>query len=234
MKTKHGVLFGLAGMMAVGLLACLPGGGGAACDPELDDQCVCETDEGEACDDPSDLDCSCSLPLSDLGEEDNQDQEGNQKPSLRFVMIEDMTARVAGNAPGADLDAVGLLKANGGERFATAVEDFELGLAGNEYGNVNEILGSPDANCQKQGFVSLGGQSAGSYVIVSFGTDTEDVIIENGDSIRVYELGSTLCPNAGYDDDPYRVAVSVSTDLGSFIEVGTGGEGRNTLPIRGL
>lgn len=238
-QTLHKLMMMSLLAASVGALAagCVPPGDSSAglvsCDPEESDLCVCETDEGEACDDPDDLDCSCTMPAPDQ-EEGDEEQEPAPAQAARFVMIEDMTPRVAGDAPGADLDAVGLLKASGGEHFATAIEDFKLGGANNEYANPSELLGAPDARCQKSGFVSLGGQQAGGYVIVSFGTDNNDLTIQNGDSIKVYELGGTLCPGSGYDDDPYSVSVSVSTDLGTFQEIGQGGEGRNILPVRGL
>jgi hypothetical protein len=63
--------------------------------------------------------------------------------------------------------------------------------------------------------------------------DNSDVTIANGDSIRVYEIGATQC-NGSFDDDPYRVAVSVSDNLGTFVEVGRGGVGTVNIPVSGL
>ncbi len=233
------VMMLVAAGLSVAMVACLPGSNSSEdCDPETDDMCVCETDEGEVCDDINDLDCYCSstmldedgdgFPDEDLDPDDDLEPEPASK---RFVLIEDMTPRVAGNAPGADLDAISVVKRNGGEFFATALEDFEIGMGENLYSNPEEVLGAPDSDCEKKSFVSLGGAEAGGYVMVSFATSSQDVTVEAGDSIKIYELGSTLCPSTNYDDDPYNVSVSVSTDLGTFVEVGAGGEGRNVIPI---
>ncbi len=150
----------------------------------------------------------------------------------RYVMIEDLTNPVSGSSPGADVDAIGLIK-RGGERFATSVEDYQIGRTdGNNFQNINDLLGPPDADCQVRNFAALGGQALGGYVIVSFATQEEDVTIEEGDTLNIYEVGSTLCGQ--YQDDPYRVSVSVITTQGSFIEVGSGGNGSNQILVPGL
>jgi hypothetical protein len=147
--------------------------------------------------------------------------------------VEDQTPRVSGRSPGADVDAIGLRKSNGGELFASSVEDSRIGNPGsNEFADVSALLGPPDSNCEVRNFTALGGQAEGGYVIVSFGDGDADAVIEDGDTLRVYEVGATLCGR--YDDDPYRVSVSVSTALGDFIELGDGGNGSNDVPVRGL
>ena len=230
----------LASLLALtfAAMACEPLGGDTDCDP-ADDNCICTYDDGGVCDDPDDLDCACTL-ITDTDNDgipdDQDDTPDGDEPNgqaARFVLIEDLTDPIGGDAPGADIDAVSVLKP-GAEYFATAVEDSHLGGQRNAYMDVSELLGSPDSRCEKQNFVSLGGARAGGYVILSFGTEDRDVSIENGDSIRVHEIGRTLCPSTSYDDDPYSVSVSVSTDLGSFQEIGTGGEGKNTIPVTGL
>jgi hypothetical protein len=120
----------------------------------------------------------------------------------------------------------------GSANFATVVEQFSIDSAGNSASDPTQLLGPPNANCEANSgaFTALGG--AGNYVIVTFGTQSEDVTIEIGNSIKVYELGSTLCGR--FDDDPYRVSVSVSDDLGSFIFIGNGGQGSNEVPVSGL
>jgi hypothetical protein len=64
-------------------------------------------------------------------------------------------------------------------------------------------------------------------VVVGFGNEA----IENGDTIKVYEVGATLCGR--FDDDPFRVSVGVSTDLGTFVEQGEG-HGQIEFPVSGL
>lgn len=149
----------------------------------------------------------------------------------RFVMIEDLTNPVAGDSPGADLDAVSIIK-GGDEFFAQSVEDASVDTPGNLFDDPSDILGAPDAGCQVQNFVSLGGSANGGYIIVSMGDGQRDVSIDNGDSVKVYEIGAFLCNR--FDDDPYQVSVSVSTDLGSFVEIGEGGAGGNVIPVTGL
>lgn len=221
-------------------MACEPIGGSQDCDPE-EENCICTYEGGEVCEDPDDLDCACTLieDADNDGIPDDEDQTPDgenpdeDKVKARFVLIEDLTDPIGGDAPGADIDAISVIK-NEAEYFATAVEDQHLGGQRNAYLDIQEVLGAPDSECEKKNFASLGGARAGGYVVVSFGTANQDVTISNGDSIRVHEIGRTLCPNTSYDDDPYRVSVSVSTDLGTFHEIGTGGEGKNTVPVTGL
>jgi hypothetical protein len=209
------------------LSACLNGGVFEACDPEIDESCACEDLDGQACDDPSDLDCECVLL-------DEEALEEEPEPELfRYVLIEDLTNPVAGDAPGADIDAVSIVKGDQ-EFYAVSVEDFKAGGERNNHADINELLGPPDSNCEKKNFVSLGGEAFGGYAMLSFGTAQVDVSIENGDSINVYEIGTTMCPGTRFDNDPYRVSVSVSDDLGAFVEMGTGGDGRNIIPVTGL
>lgn len=216
-------------LMSATLTACLGGGGGSDCDPALDEACVCEDLDGLTCDDPDALDCLCLFEDEALGlEEEAEDDD------YRFVLIEDLTDPIGGDAPGADIDAVGLIKEDGTEFFATAVEESQIGEGRNAYRDVNALLGAPDSECEKKNFVSLGGLNAGGYAMVSFATEKEDVIIANGDSIHVYEIGASMCPGTPFDNDPYKVSVSVSDELGTFIEVGSGGDGDNIIPVTGL
>jgi plastocyanin len=53
-----GTLF-LTASAAFILVNCGSGGGDGSCDPEFDEECVCETEYGATCDDPDDLDCFC-------------------------------------------------------------------------------------------------------------------------------------------------------------------------------
>lgn len=231
-------LMSILAMVLMGtMVACLPLED--QCDPELDDACICETPEGDSCEDPEDLDCTCSFPVNDGAEEPEEGSGSgseNENPGVaRFVLIEDMTPLTAGDAPGVDLDAVSILKAGGGgEKFATAIEDAQIGGSMNEFKDVSQALGEPDSACKKQNFVSLGGKENGGFVVLSFASENEDVVLENGDSVRVYELGQTFCNNSTYDDDPYSVSISVSTNLGTFVEIGEGGVGKNTVLVSGL
>ena len=217
--------------------ACQPPETPDDCDPTQDD-CVCTYEDGQACEDPGDLDCACTIidpqgidPSTEVDPEDTDPEE--QSLSFRYVLVEDLTDPIGGDAPGADIDAIAVVK-NDAAFYATAIEDSNLGGNSNAFLDPGQLLGAPDAGCEKKNFTSLGGARAGGYVIVSFATPQRDVTIDNGDTIEVFELGRTLCPNTRYDDDPYRVSVSVSDELGTFQEIGIGGEGQNSVTVTGL
>ena len=149
----------------------------------------------------------------------------------RFVMIEDLTNPASGDSPGADIDAVSVLK-SGEEFFATQVEDASVDSPTNRFNDPSELLGPSDSGCMVQNFTSLGGRQFGGFAIVSFDGGGQEVAIENGDVVKVYEVGNLLCGR--FDDDPYQVSVSISTDQGTFVELGDGGSNRNLIPVTGL
>ena len=195
------------------------------------DDCVGgETDSGRQ--------CSCEGDLREDGPA--VDPVDTQRPTFRFVLIEDLTPTLAGDFPGADIDAVGLIKADETEVFATSVEaDTDIECEGNLSCDPSSLLGPPDAvdarGCFGGGapdpsrFTSL----AGGLAIVGFAQSAAPSI-ENGDRIHIYEVGSTEC-QGNFDDDPYAISVSVSAELsGSFIEIGSGGNGENIIPVSGL
>jgi hypothetical protein len=116
----------------------------------------------------------------------------------RFVLIESAATVTAGLYPGPDIDAVGLVKANGREVFATAVELVDIPVE-SEASDPHKLLGPPDTGCEDlTAMTALG--VVGNYVVVSFGTVGEDITVENGDTLRVYELGESYC---GMFDDDY-------------------------------
>jgi hypothetical protein len=183
----------------------------------------------------------------------NNEVNNDPEPAVyRFALVEDNTDPATGEFPGSDIDAIAVVKVfnpnnsqsdygGGGfeeeqEFFATSVVDANIGDPNGDSAatDPSQLVGPPDADCDAQSgkFTALGGSAAGGYAIVEFGTAEIDVTIDNGDSVRIYELGATLC--GMFDDDPSTVSVSASTDLGSFIEVGSAGEGRYTIPIFGL
>ncbi|MEO1267404.1 MAG: hypothetical protein AAFX99_04850 [Myxococcota bacterium] len=181
-----------------------------------------------------DADCVCtdsSLDESEDGLGGDTTGTDETQDTYAFVLVEDLTDPVAGDSPGADLDAISVT-IDGVERFATSVEDFNLGSNNNNYLNVNEVLGQPDSGCTKQNFVSLGGAQQSGFIIVGFANSETDAFFTSGDTVTVYELGPTTCPSQpNWDDDPYSVGVSISTDRGSFTEIGYAGLGNNTLIV---
>lgn len=157
------------------------------------------------------------------------------QPRASYVLIEDLYAgSLAGSSPGTDLDAVGLTSQGGSEIYASRVEGAQIPTAGNSFADPRAALGPPDAACRVQGFVSLGGAAAGGYVIVSFGEATRRRALQEGDLLTIYEVGRRGCPESTYQDEPYRVSVSASTDLATFVEVGQGGPDAHVIPIHRL
>lgn len=151
----------------------------------------------------------------------------------RFVLIEDASPVGDASAPGAQIDAIGVGLLPSGEiaHWATSVEDFNIGGAGNDFSDVAELLGVPDAGCELQNVTALGGAEDGGYVIVGFG-GAEDVTFASGMPVVVEELGPTSCPDQdGWVDNEVMVSVSSSADRGTFLLVGTISEGSNAVTI---
>ena len=203
-----------------------------------------ECDRDEACVDGNcvsvEAECETDLDCDDeefICEDGQCVAEGNG-PVYRFLLVEDLSTPVSGEYPGADLDTVELIKGNGRIHYPSALEDFNIRGDNNLASDPTQLLGPPDADCQADSgrFVSLGGQAAGAYVILSYGTFDEDVTLNNGDSLRVYELGATLCGE--FDDDSVALSVSVGNTLGSFAELGVdlgeAGTGAYEIPVTGL
>lgn len=148
-----------------------------------------------------------------------------------FLRINDRSTNTEGQNPGADIDAVSIVKSGTEERFyATRVEDYKPNneadistvsiIPDNILGPptafgtpFNPANAGPDKDCSlsETHFVSLGG--VGGYIIVSFGNEH----VENGDIINVYEIGN--CNGEG-QPDPIEVQVSVASHVdGNWITV---------------
>jgi hypothetical protein len=155
----------------------------------------------------------------------------------RFVLIEDLSDDIGDPFPGADIDTIILTKSWGGRYFVTAVEDGNIPAEGNSAADPTQAIGEPDTRCEDDsgGHVSMGGQAADGWLIVSFGTATEDVTIENGDSLRIFELGQTICGK--FRDDPLQLSVGTQNTRGSFTAadvIATTGNGSYDLVVSGL
>jgi hypothetical protein len=204
-------------------------GGPTRC--EEDDQCGvglrCEGGECARCEAACERDEQCGGGASC----ERGCCEGGAAPGYRFLLLEDRTPRVSGESPGADVDAI-RVTTGGVERFATVVEDSYLAGDNNRFNDPSELLGPSDSGCQVQNFASLGGAELGGYAVLGFSTAQEEVVIEAGDRVKVYEVGQTLCGQ--FDDDPYAVSVSASTDLGSFVLIGESAAGTNQFVVPAL
>lgn len=229
---------------------------GEDCDPTVDDGCVCTLDEdgtdvGDDCVDGTTEDgsgCTCTLdeedPQPEVGQPDPEPGQPDATPEVvafRFVLVEDQTGNPSGDFPGADIDAISVIKASGDEFFAESFEeDTDIDCSGNLACDASALLGAPDVVDNGECFG--GGAPDGSdftalnggFVIVQFSSVTNgEVAIENGDDIHVFEVGATECGR--FDDDPFDVSVSTSDDVtGVFVELGRGGEGSNIIPVTGL
>lgn len=201
------------------------------CDPEFDEGCTCTSEEenGNECD-PEDLDgpedCTCLLD-----DETNTNTDPNlDTTTYAYVMIEDTsTDNLDGDTPGSDVDAISII-VDGNETFAQSIEASNIGGGSNGYSDPNQVLGpvsnSNSNDCDKIGFVSLGGPS--SYVIVGFAGAT----FSSGDQIKVYELSAKMCSNhPEWLDDSYNVQVSASSDRDTFVDIGKSGQGIATLTV---
>jgi len=162
----------------------------------------------------------------------NNGSNNNGTNGYAFVLIEDLSeGDDASAAPGADIDAVCLL-IDGEQHCATTVGDFNIGGAANMFIDTAGVIGPPDSECMAQNFTALGGNSAGSYIVLSFADEGFDGVFNSGDEVVVYELGQTLCPDlVDAVDEPTRVSVSASTDLATFVVIGETGVGRNVLQV---
>lgn len=231
---------------------------GATCDPETDDNCTCEDSaqdlcaevtcgDGEACE----AETGQCIPEGDAGCQAGSGQQcvcldGNgeacaegadgctctAETAYRFVLIEDMTANVSGEYPGVDLDAIGVTPLGASEAlYATTVEDFNLG-AGSAL-DTAQVLGAPDAACDANSgkFVALGGQAADGFIIVGFSSDAQDVTFSKGAQITAHEVGVTECPGSTFDDDPYNLSISVSSDRDTFTQIGEAAQGTATIAV---
>lgn len=202
-----------------GVYECFDDATGDLCEDTEDPECTCEcTIDANNTNNPNntnnntcttDADCAGDLVCLESG------MCGTVSgPSYRFVMIEDLQDPVSGEFPGADIDSVELVK-GGVPIGAVDVEDFEnLTLNGNNAANPNEVLGAPDANCDAQSgrFYAMGG--LGSWMVLSYGTET----IEEGDAIDVVELGNTECGT--FDDDDYAIGIGISAEAtDNFFEI---------------
>ncbi|MBH25208.1 MAG: hypothetical protein CMH57_12290 [Myxococcales bacterium] len=185
---------------------------------------------------PDDID-NCPLVFNDTQKDADANgvgdacDDGFVPTAAHFVLIEDATDDVSGSSPGVDIDAIGVQKLNGGMWWATSTDDFNIVNSGNtnEFINTSELLGAPDAECQIRNFTALGGAKGNGRVTVSFASTNFSGDIENGDRIRVVELGQTECGQ--YQDEPY--VVSVSSDMDLFIEIGRA-SGSSDIVVSGL
>jgi hypothetical protein len=198
-----------------------------------DSMISCAVDCDEFPNDPECLDCEAT-PEHPSCPDPECEEEPCEESAYRFVLIEDLTRQVSGEYPGADIDAIGLIRADE-ETFATAVESANISAEGNSASIAQGLLGAPDFDCadgadiDPMAFTSLGGKEAGGYAIVSFGTLEEDWTIRNGDTLKVYEVGKAC--NTRYDDDDFQLSISTGNDLNTFTEQGRLGMGSGQAEI---
>lgn len=162
---------------------------------------------------------------------------------FQFVMITDLTPQAVGDFPGADIDAVSLIKPDSDQEFFVqqVSEQSDVECEGNQACDLSTLLGMPDAvtgpgECFDGGdpdATTFAALNQGFIIVTFTGPENGLQPIESGDVIHVYELGAVECGR--FEDDPYRVSVGVSdTETGAFITVGENSDGSNLIPINGL
>lgn len=145
-------------------------------------------------------------------------------PSYEWVRIDDLSNATGGGDPGADIDAVVLVKSGQSPVYATSVGSYAASPANVNANDPNQLLGAPDAfenypdvtTCRvDMGFVSLGG---GGYITARMGAP-----IEQGDQLDVLEVGGCSYGTGTAFADAIRLQVSTSSDVnGSWVVVGEG------------
>lgn len=144
-----------------------------------------------------------------------------------FVRVNDQSTNTGNTNPGADIDAIGIVKPDGTRHYVSKVEQYSpvnvddiaalsaipdniIG-APTAFADPTNVSPASDCSLEDQNFVALGG--VGGYIIVSFG----DAHVENGDTLNVYEIGN--CANGGVAD-PVEVQVSVASNAdGEWVTV---------------
>ena len=163
-------------------------------------------------------------------------------PQLRFVRIDD-NSDGGGENPGADIDAIVLIKPGGAESYAENVESSFAGGGDPIAVDPMDALGPPDAFynwstgdttvCDaNDGFFTTGG--SGGQLIVRMAQ-----VMDPGDTLTVLEVGNCQYdesdPDAIAGIDPIDVYVSVANDpAGSWITVGSGTGPEITFPVPAL
>ena len=145
---------------------------------------------------------------------------GDPLDTYRYVLIEDLSHATPGeNAPGADIDAVGVVR-SAVERFASTVDGDNVVHDG-EFADTTRALGAPDSGCEAINFVALGGVENGGYIIFGFDDGETRFTFGPGDIVNVYELGPSSCSNhPEWVDDSYAVSVSVGNTKDQFTDAG--------------
>jgi len=150
-----------------------------------------------------------------------------------YLLVDDYTPVTEDNRdPGADIDAIGLIKASDGSTaWVVKVPESNVAKVGNDHLEVSEVIGAPDAGCDKRHYVAVGGADAVNFLVVRFGTEVGDVTVESGDQVAVEEVGPLNCPDGGFDDEQVELALSVSNSRQTWIALGTWHPGEDPVTV---
>ena len=148
---------------------------------------------------------------------ENQDVPGDTGEPLPdpwyYVHIQDTSPDAINGLrdPGTDIYKVRLKTEEGEREWAGFVLDSYIGPLNNDNTVPDALLDNTEADCE-EGFVSLG--DAG-YVVIGFGSESSPRRMYRGDTVSVYELDSTSCPEHD-ENTSYTVSFGRTSDLGTF------------------
>jgi hypothetical protein len=121
---------------------------------------------------------------------------------FRYVRLQQLSNPEGGAHPGADIDALVVIKPDGSMSYAQSVISVADAI------NASDALGAPDEppDCLVADYASLG--ERGGYIVFAFGAPIDAAGIEVGDTIIVYEVTAADCPASG--DDIIEVTISIA------------------------
>jgi hypothetical protein len=130
-----------------------------------------------------------------------------------YVQIQDTSPDAINGLrdPGSDIYKIRLKTEDGEREWAGFVVDSYIGPLNNDNTEPSALLDNTEADCD-EGFVSLG--DAG-YVVIGFGSESNPRPMYRGDTVSVYELNSTTCPEHD-EGTSYTVALGRTTDSATF------------------
>lgn len=171
---------------------------GSGCEVDSDDTDASASDAAQPNDAQQPSDAQQPTDAQQSGDASQQSQ------SFRYVLVEDLAASEGGEHPGADIDAVALVKADDTITYFTDIRAMSSGSV-NEAGALTEP--TDPVGCFVGEFASLGGTDG--YMILGGAGE-----FEAGDTIRVHEVGPSDCGPSGAEETSIQVSISPNRVFG--------------------